>query len=159
MFSIGLLQDFSIWIAFSIFGTGRQRSLARACFLGAPYSPYRTLVNFSGRLRYRTHDDVRPVTGELSHCSEVGRCKTKWPDTMQLIIRSSDAFSGKKNFFFFLNVAHKKFAVSAAASRYRGTMMGLTRILPPLVIFVLHFYLRTTCLLSIIAASIALMGN
>ncbi|KAH0952841.1 hypothetical protein HN011_001380 [Eciton burchellii] len=40
----------------------------------------------------------------------------------------------------------------------RGTATGLTRILPHLVVFVLHFYLRTSCLLSIIVASVVLMG-
>ncbi|EZA57226.1 Synaptic vesicle 2-related protein [Ooceraea biroi] len=40
----------------------------------------------------------------------------------------------------------------------RGTAMGLTRILPHLAVFMLQFYLWTTCLLSIIVASAALMG-
>ncbi|XP_036145225.1 synaptic vesicle glycoprotein 2B [Monomorium pharaonis] len=40
----------------------------------------------------------------------------------------------------------------------RGTMMGLTRILPHLTVFALQLFLRTTCLLSIIVASISLMG-
>ncbi|XP_011694279.1 PREDICTED: synaptic vesicle 2-related protein-like isoform X2 [Wasmannia auropunctata] len=40
----------------------------------------------------------------------------------------------------------------------RGTMMGLTRILPHLTAFALQLSLRTTCLLSIIVASASLMG-
>ncbi|XP_011640141.2 synaptic vesicle glycoprotein 2B-like [Pogonomyrmex barbatus] len=40
----------------------------------------------------------------------------------------------------------------------RGTVMGLTRILPHLTLFALQLFLRTTCLISIIVASTSLMG-
>ncbi|XP_018305499.1 synaptic vesicle 2-related protein [Mycetomoellerius zeteki] len=40
----------------------------------------------------------------------------------------------------------------------RGTVMGLTKILPYLMLFALQLFMRTTCLLSIIVASVSLIG-
>ncbi|XP_025268488.1 synaptic vesicle 2-related protein-like [Camponotus floridanus] len=40
----------------------------------------------------------------------------------------------------------------------RGTMMGLTRVLPHLVLFATQHFLKTTCLLSIIVASVILIS-
>lgn len=62
-------------IIFSIFGTGGWPGLTHAYFSIAPRDSCNSIVDFPGRLRYRTHDDVRFATGKLSHRSEVGRAK------------------------------------------------------------------------------------
>lgn len=62
-------------IAFSIFRAGGWSGLADAYFSVAPCDTCNPVVGFSGRLRYRVHDDVRFAAGKLSHRSEVGRAK------------------------------------------------------------------------------------
>jgi len=86
--------------SFSVLGTGGRCGLVRAYFSNAAYNPYHTLVSFSSRLRYRTHDDVRVAAGELPYRSEVGCARHSRNGRHGLAnLRSSDAFSGIKYFW------------------------------------------------------------
>lgn len=59
----------------SIFWSGGRDSRARAYFPNALRNFRGPLVDFPGRLRYRTHDHVHFADGELSDRSEVGCAK------------------------------------------------------------------------------------